>query len=75
MAYFLLEGGAEFGGHMSEPDLRAMELVGGLQASIAILPTAAAPDHNRFKSRKKRSAMVRSCWASHTSTWCRFPIN
>jgi cyanophycinase len=46
MAYFLLEGGSEFGGRMSEPDLRAIELAGGLQTSIAILPTAAAPDHN-----------------------------
>ncbi len=46
MGILLLEGGAEFGGRMSEPDLRAMELAGGLAASVAILPTAAAPDHN-----------------------------
>ncbi len=50
MAFFLLEGGAEFGGRMSEPDLRAMELAGGLQACIVILPTAAAPDHNHLRA-------------------------
>ena len=31
MAYLLLEGGAEFSGRMSEPDLRAIELAGGTQ--------------------------------------------
>ena len=46
MGMLLLEGGAEFGGRMSEPDRRAMELAGGADAAIAILPTAAAPDHN-----------------------------
>ena len=47
--YLLLEGGAEFGGRMSEPDLRAIELAGGFDVPIAIIPTAAAPDknHNR----------------------------
>ncbi|MFN8401159.1 MAG: Type 1 glutamine amidotransferase-like domain-containing protein [Anaerolineales bacterium] len=47
--YLLLEGGAEFGGRMSEPDLRAIELAGGVDVPICILPTAAAPDknHNR----------------------------
>jgi cyanophycinase len=50
MTYLLLEGGVEFGGRMSEPDLRAVELAGGLQASIAILPTAAAPDHNDLRA-------------------------
>ncbi len=46
MSTLLLEGGAEFGGRMSEPDLQALQLAGGLAAPIAILPTAAAPDHN-----------------------------
>lgn len=46
MGFLLLEGGAEFGGRMSEPDLKAIQLAGGLDAPIAILPTAAAPDHN-----------------------------
>ena len=44
--YLLLEGGAEFGGQMAEPDLRAMELAGGKDALICIIPTAAAPDNN-----------------------------
>lgn len=48
--YLLLEGGAEFGGRMSEPDLRAMELAGGFDAPIAIIPTAAAPDNNHKRA-------------------------
>ena len=50
MGYLLLEGGAEFGGRMSEPDLRAIELAGGFDAPIAILPTAAAPDNNHKRA-------------------------
>ncbi len=48
--YILLEGGAEFGGQMAEPDRRAMELAGGVQARISIIPTAAAPDHNHERA-------------------------
>src|SRR5438874_9348308 len=44
--YLLLEGGAEFGGQMCEPDRRAIELAGGPEAPISIIPTAAAPDNN-----------------------------
>ena len=44
--YLLLEGGAEFGGRMADPDLAALELAGGFSAPVCILPTAAAPDHN-----------------------------
>jgi cyanophycinase len=44
--YLLLEGGAEFGGKMAEPDRRAMMLAGGVDAQISIIPTAAAPDNN-----------------------------
>jgi cyanophycinase len=50
MGYLLLEGGAEFSGSMAEPDLRAMELVGGVEAQIVILPTAAAPDNNHERA-------------------------
>ncbi|GAB4456998.1 MAG: cyanophycinase [Anaerolineales bacterium] len=46
MGYLLLEGGAEFGGQMRDPDLRALELAGGFDAPLRILPTAAAPDRN-----------------------------
>lgn len=50
MGYLLLEGGAEFGGRMREPDLKAIELAGGLEAPICIIPTAAAPDHNHERA-------------------------
>ncbi|NWF64371.1 MAG: Type 1 glutamine amidotransferase-like domain-containing protein [Chloroflexi bacterium] len=50
MGYLLLEGGAEFGGHMAEPDVRAIELAGGFDAPIAILPTAAAPDNHHKRA-------------------------
>jgi cyanophycinase len=50
MGYLLLEGGAEFRGQMSEPDLRAIELAGGFDAPIRIIPAAAAPDHNHKRA-------------------------
>src|SRR5574339_470913 len=50
MGYLLLEGGAEFGGRMRDPDLRAIHLAGGFDASIRIIPTAAAPDHNHQRA-------------------------
>lgn len=46
LGYLLLEGGAEFGGRMSDPDLKSIELAGGFDAPIRIIPTAAAPDNN-----------------------------
>src|SRR6188474_3042970 len=50
MGYLLLEGGAEFGGRMRDPDLRAIELAGGFDAPIRIIPTAAAPDNNHQRA-------------------------
>lgn len=50
MGYLLLEGGAEFGGRMRDPDLKAMELAGGFDAPIRIIPTAAAPDNNHERA-------------------------
>jgi len=50
MGYLLLEGGAEFGGGMREPDLKAIELAGGFAAPIRIIPTAAAPDKNHERA-------------------------
>src|SRR5512138_3816575 len=50
MGYYLLEGGAEFGGRMREPDLKAIELAGGFDAPIRIIPTAAAPDNNHQRA-------------------------
>lgn len=35
---------------MDEPDLRAIELAGGMDASITIIPTAAALDHNNERA-------------------------
>src|SRR5215213_4574916 len=48
--HILLAGGAEFGGRMAEPDLRAIELAGGADARVSIIPTAAAPDHNHERA-------------------------
>ena len=42
----LLEGGAEFGGRMADPDREALAAAGGPSATVAIIPAAAAPDHN-----------------------------
>jgi cyanophycinase len=50
MGYLLLAGGTEFGGQMSAPDLRAIELAGGFDAPICIIPAAAAPDHNHKRA-------------------------
>jgi cyanophycinase len=50
MGYLLLEGGAEFGGRMRDPDLQAIALAGGFNAPIRIIPTAAAPDNNHQRA-------------------------
>jgi cyanophycinase len=50
MKKILLAGGAEFGGKMAEPDLRAMQLAGGLSAPVRIIPAAAAPDNNHKRA-------------------------
>ncbi len=50
MGYILLAGGAEFGDRMAEPDLRAIELSGGFDARISIIPAAAAPDNNHQRA-------------------------
>jgi cyanophycinase len=50
MGPLILEGGAEFGGRMSEPDLRALELAGGMDSPIRIIPAAAAPDQNHVRA-------------------------
>ena len=50
MGYLLLEGGAEFSGRMRDPDLKAIEVAGGFDAPIRIIPTAAAPDNNHERA-------------------------
>jgi len=48
--FLLLEGGAEFGGRMADPDRRAIELAGGPDAPLCVIPAAAAPDHNHARA-------------------------
>ena len=50
MGDLLLEGGAEFGGRMAEPDMQALKLAGGPDVPISIIPAAAAPDHNHQRA-------------------------
>ncbi len=64
MGYLLLEGGAEFGGAMSEPDRRAIQLAGGPNAPLAILPTAAAPDNNQDRAGRNALNWFRSLGAA-----------
>ena len=46
MGFILLEGGAEFGGRMADPDRQAMRRAGGPDVPISIIPAAAASDNN-----------------------------
>ena len=50
MGYILLEGGAEFGGEMESPDRRAIELAGGANAPVGIIPAAAAPANDHLNA-------------------------
>lgn len=50
MGTLLLEGGAEFGGWMQEPDRKAIEKAGGPDAPVRIIPAAAAPDRNHQRA-------------------------
>jgi len=68
MGYLLLEGGAEFGGAMREPDLRAIELAGGLDAPIRIIPTAAAPDNNHVRAGNNGIRWFRSLGATDVTS-------
>jgi cyanophycinase len=63
--YLLLEGGAEFGGQMSVPDRRAIELAGGYHARISIIPTAAAPDNNHQRAGNNGVRWFRSLGATN----------
>ena len=64
MGYLLLEGGAEFGGAMREPDLCAIELVDGFDAPICIIPTAAARDNNHLRAGKNGVRWFKSLGAA-----------
>ena len=50
MGYVMLEGGSEFGGRMRDPDQRAIQLAGGFDAPLRIVPAAAAPDQNHTRA-------------------------
>jgi cyanophycinase len=66
--YLLLEGGAEFGGQMSEPDRRAIELAGGPESPISIIPTAAAPDNNHQRAGRNGVNWFKSLGATHVES-------
>lgn len=48
--YLLLAGGAEFSGGMALVDQRAIELAGGQDVAVRIIPAAAAPDGNHARA-------------------------
>lgn len=50
MDTILLAGGVEFKGQMAQPDRAAIQLAGGPNASIRIIPTAAAPGNNHERA-------------------------
>jgi cyanophycinase len=66
--YLLLEGGAEFGGQMSQPDRRAIELAGGPESLISIIPTAAAPDNNHQRAGRNGVNWFKSLGATHVES-------
>jgi cyanophycinase len=66
--YILLEGGAEFGGQMAEPDKRAIELAGGFDAQVSIIPTAAVPDNNHHRAGQNGVRWFKSLGAKHVSS-------
>jgi cyanophycinase len=68
MGYLLLAGGAEFSGRMSEPDLRAIELAGGFDTPICIIPTAAAPDNNHKRAGNNGIRWFKSLGAKNVFT-------
>ncbi|HCI78176.1 MAG TPA: hypothetical protein DHW02_00630 [Ktedonobacter sp.] len=63
--YLVLEGGAEFGGKMADPDRRAIELADGFDAPICIIPTAAAPDNNHQRAGRNGTNWFRSLGATN----------
>ena len=67
MGYLLLEGGAEFGGRMADPDKQAMMLAGGPDVPITIIPAAAAPDHNHHRAGQNGVGWFHRLGATHVS--------
>ena len=67
MGFILLEGGAEFGGRMADPDKQAMTLAGGPNAPITIIPAAAAPDNNHQRAGQNGVDWFRRLGATNVS--------
>ena len=67
MGYILLEGGAEFGGRMAEPDRQAITLAGGPDMPISIIPAAAAPDNNHQQAGRNGVSWFRRLGATNVS--------
>lgn len=65
MGTILLQGGAEFGGRMADSDLQAIELAGGFDAPIRIIPAAAAPDNNHERAGKNGVRWFKSLGATN----------
>jgi cyanophycinase len=68
MGFILLEGGAEFSDQMAVPDRLAIQLAGGPDASISILPTAAAPDNNHARAAQNGVNWFKHLGASNVSS-------
>jgi len=66
--YILLEGGAEFGGRMEQPDRRALQLAGGIHVPVAIIPAAAAPDNNHVRAGENGIRWFRSLGAKEVAS-------
>ena len=64
MGYILLEGGAEFAGEMEAPDRRAIELAGGVNVPIGIIPAAAAPANDHLNAGENGVNWFRSLGAT-----------
>ena len=67
MGFILLEGGAEFGGRMADPDSQAMTLAGGPDVPIRIIPAAAAPDNNHQRAGQNGLDWFRGLGATNVS--------
>ena len=65
MGTILLQGGAEFSGQMAESDNRAIELAGGVDAKILIIPAAAAPDERQDVAGQAGVAWFKSLGATN----------
>ena len=67
MAFIVLEGGAEFGGQMADPDRQAITLAGGRDILINIIPAAAAPDNNHHQAGQNGVDWFRRLGATNVS--------